>query len=314
MARWTTADIPRQDGRVAVVTGANSGLGFHAARELGRAGAEVILACRDAGRGEQALAKMRAEVPDGSFELRSLDLADLASVRAFDAPERVDLLLNNAGVMAPPHRTTADGFELQFGTNHLGHFALTGLLLSRLEASGAPRVVTASSGMHRIGKLRWDDLQSERSYRRWFAYGASKLANLLFAFELQRRATAAGSSLLSVAAHPGWASTELHANGGTLQTMVLALPTRLLAQSGADGALPALYAATMPDVPGGAYLGPDGRFETAGSPTFVSGSSAAQDEAQAKRLWEVSENLTGVHYSFRLENRPLGDSLSDASL
>jgi NAD(P)-dependent dehydrogenase (short-subunit alcohol dehydrogenase family) len=300
MARWTPADIPRQDGRVAVVTGANSGLGYHAALELGRAGAEVILACRDAGRGEEALAKMRAEVPDGSFELRSLDLADLASVRAFEAPERVDLLLNNAGVMAPPHRTTADGFELQFGTNHLGHFALTGLLLSRLEASDAPRVVTASSGMHRIGKLRWADLQSERSYRRWFAYGASKLATLLFAYELQRRAAAAGSALLSMAAHPGWASTELHANGGsTLQALVLALPTRVLAQSGAAGALPTLYAATMPDVPGGAYLGPDGRFETAGSPTFVSASGAAQDEPDAERLWDVSEELTGVTYEWQ---------------
>jgi NAD(P)-dependent dehydrogenase (short-subunit alcohol dehydrogenase family) len=300
MPKWRTGDIPRQDGRVAVVTGANSGLGFHAALELGRAGAEVILACRDAGRGEEALAKMRAEVPDGSFALRPLDLADLASVRAFAdaAPERIDLLLNNAGVMATPYRKTADGFELQFGTNHLGHFALTGLLLPRLEASAAPRVVTASSGVHRLGRLRWDDLQSERSYRRWPAYGASKLANLLFAFELQRRAAAAGSSLLSLAAHPGWASTELHANGGTWQTMVLALPTRLLAQGGADGALPTLYAATMPGVPGGAYLGPDGRFETAGSPTFVSASSAAQDEAQAKRLWEVSERLTGVIYEW----------------
>jgi NAD(P)-dependent dehydrogenase (short-subunit alcohol dehydrogenase family) len=296
MARWTTADIPRQDGRVAVVTGANSGLGFHAALELGRAGAEVILACRDAGRGDHALAKMRAEVPGGSFELRLLDLADLASVRAFEAPERVDLLLNNAGVMAPPHRTTADGFELQFGTNHLGHFALTGLLLPRL--SDTARVVTASSGMHRVGKLRWDDLQSERRYQRWLAYGASKLANLLFTFELQRRAIAAGSALLSVAAHPGWASTELHANGGALQTLALALPTRLLAQSGAAGALPTLYAATMPDVPGGAYLGPDGRFETAGSPAFVSASGAAQDEAQAARLWEISEDLTGVTYEW----------------
>jgi NAD(P)-dependent dehydrogenase (short-subunit alcohol dehydrogenase family) len=300
MPKWSTADIPRQDGRIAVVTGANSGLGYHAALELGRAGAEVILACRDAGRGEQALKRMGAEVPDGRFELRPLDLADLASVRAFEAPERVDLLLNNAGVMAPPHRTTADGFELQFGTNHLGHFALTGLLLPRL--SETARVVTASSGMHRVGRLRWDDLQSQRSYRRWLAYGASKLANLLFAFELQRRAAAAGWALLSVAAHPGWASTELHANGGILQTMALALPTRLLAQSGADGALPTLYAATMPDIPGGAYLGPDGRFETAGSPAFVSPSAAAQDEAQAKRLWAVSEELTGVRYEWQGAN------------
>ncbi len=259
----------------------------------------MILACRDAGRGEEALAKMRAEVPDGSFELRSLDLADLASVRAFDAPERVDLLLNNAGVMAPPHRTTADGFELQFGTNHLGHFALTGLLLSRLRrptrrAWSPPRAACTGSA-----SCAGTTCRASIAYQRWLAYGASKLANLLFAFELQRRAAAAGSSLLSVAAHPGWASTELHGNGGTLQTMVLALPTRLLAQSGAAGALPTLYAATMPDVPGGAYLGPDGRFETAGSPTFVSGSSAAQDEAQAKRLWEVSEQLTGVTYEWQ---------------
>jgi NAD(P)-dependent dehydrogenase (short-subunit alcohol dehydrogenase family) len=306
MAKWTAADIPRQDGRVAVVTGANSGLGYHAALELGRAGAEVILACRDAGRGEEALARMRAEAPDASFELRSLDLADLASVRAFAdaAPERIDLLLNNAGVMATPYRMTADGFELQFGTNYLAHFALTGLLLSRLEAADAPRVVTAASTMHRLGKLRWNDLQSEHKYRRWFAYGTSKLANLMFAFELQRRAAAADSPVLSTAAHPGWAATELHAKGAqiggaTLQGKLLGMPTKLLAQSGADGALPTLFAATMPDVPGGAYLGPDSRFETVGSPTFVSGSSEAQDEAQAKRLWDVSERLTGVIYEWQ---------------
>jgi NAD(P)-dependent dehydrogenase (short-subunit alcohol dehydrogenase family) len=305
MAKWTTADIPRQDGRVAVVTGANSGLGFHAALELGRVGAEVILACRDAGRGEEALAKMQAQVPDASFELRSLDLADLASVRAFAdaAPERIDLLLNNAGVMATPYRTTADGFELQFGTNYLAHFALTGLLLSRLETAEAPRVVTAASNMHRMGKFHWNDLQSEHKYRRWFAYGTSKLANLMFAYELQRHAAAAGSPLLSMAAHPGWAATELYSKGAkvggaTLQEKIMTLPTKYLAQSSADGALPTLFAATMPDVPGGAYLGPDSRFETVGSPTFVNASSAAQDEAQAKRLWEVSERLTGVTYEW----------------
>lgn len=306
MGKWTTADLPRQDGRVAVITGANSGLGFQAALELGRVGAEVILACRDPRRGEEALAKMRAEAPGGNFELRSLDLADLASVRAFAeaAPVRIDLLLNNAGVMATPYRTTADGFELQFGTNYLGHFALTGLLLGRLETADAPRVVTVTSNMHRMGKLRWNDLQSEHKYRRWFAYGTSKLANLMFAYELQRRAAAAGSSLLSTAAHPGWASTELHSKGAqvggaTLQKKILTLPTKLLAQSSADGALPTLYAATMPDMPGGAYLGPDSRFETVGSPTFVSGNSESQDEAQAKRLWEVSERLTRVTYEWQ---------------
>jgi NAD(P)-dependent dehydrogenase (short-subunit alcohol dehydrogenase family) len=249
---------------------------------------------------------MRAEAPDASFELRALDLADLASVRAFAdaAPERIDLLLNNAGVMATPYRTTADGFELQFGTNYLAHFALTGLLLSRLETADAPRVVTAASNMHRMGKFRWNDLQSEQKYRRWFAYGTSKLANLMFAFELQRRAAAAGSPLLSTAAHPGWAATELYSKGAqvggaTLQEKVMTLPTRFLAQSSADGALPTLYAATMPDVPGGAYLGPDSRFETVGSPTFVSASSEAQDEAQAKRLWEVSERLTRVTFEWQ---------------
>ena len=179
-ANWTAADLPRQDGKVVIVTGANSGLGFHAALELGRAGAEVILACRDAGRGQAALDRMLAEVPDGRYELRSLDLSDLGSVRAFaaGAPERIDVLCNNAGVMATPYRTTSDGFEMQFGTNYLGHFALTGLLLERLLAADAPRVVTAGSNMHKMGKIPWDDLNSEQKYKKWSAYSNSKLANL----------------------------------------------------------------------------------------------------------------------------------------
>ena len=257
----------------------------------------MVLACRDAGRGDDALRRMQTAVPDGSFELRPLDLASLDSVRSFadEAPERIDLLLNNAGVMAPPRRETADGFELQFGTNYLGHFALTGLLLGRLEAADAPRVVTAASNMHKLGKIPWDDLQSERKYRRWFAYSNSKLANLMFAYELQRRAAVAGSNILSVAAHPGWAATELYATGAqmgdaTLQEKILTIPTRRFAQSSHDGALPTLYAATMPDVPGSAYLGPDRRFETVGSPTYVSSSTAARDEAAAQRLWEISKS------------------------
>jgi NAD(P)-dependent dehydrogenase (short-subunit alcohol dehydrogenase family) len=309
-ANWTTADVPRQDGKVAIVTGANSGLGFHAALELGRAGAEVILACRDTGRGEDALRRMAAEAPDASFELRSLDLADLGSVRTFaeDAPERIDLLLNNAGVMAPPYRTTADGFEMQFGTNYLGHYALTGLMLSRLLAADAPRVVTAASNMHKMGKIPWDDLNSERKYRKWSAYSNSKLANLMFAYELQRRSDTANAGLISAAAHPGWAATDLYHKGArvgnaTLQEKVMTIPTRFLAQSSLDGALPTLYAATMPDVRGGAYLGPDSRFETVGSPTFVKAGGAARDVAAARRLWEVSEQLTGVTYEWELALR-----------
>jgi NAD(P)-dependent dehydrogenase (short-subunit alcohol dehydrogenase family) len=305
MASWTTADIPRQDGRIAVVTGANSGLGYHVARELGRAGAHVVLACRDAQRGQEAVGRILADVPGADLEVRALDLASLASVRAFAAaaPERIDLLINNAGVMAPPYRTTADGFELQFGTNYLGHFALTGLLLERLEATEAPRVVTAGSNMHKMGKLTWDDLQSERKYRKWTAYGTSKLANVMFAFELQRRATAAGSKLHSSAAHPGWAATDLYVKGArvgnaTLQEKVMSIPTRYLAQSSGDGALPTLYAATAPGVPPGAYTGPSKRMETVGPPTLVKGNARSRDEGDARRLWEVSEQLTGVHFEF----------------
>jgi NAD(P)-dependent dehydrogenase (short-subunit alcohol dehydrogenase family) len=310
--KWTTADLPRQDGKVVIVTGANSGLGFHAALELGRVGAEVILACRDSRRGQAALDRMLGEVPDGRFELRSLDLSDLGSVREFaaDAPDRIDVLCNNAGVMATPYRTTTDGFELQFGTNYLGHFALTGLVLDRLLAAGAPRVVTAGSNMHKMGKIPWDDLNSEQKYRKWSAYSNSKLANLMFAYELQRRSDAARAGLISAAAHPGWAATDLYHKGArvgnaTLQEKVMTIPTRYFAQSSLDGALPTLYAATMPDVRPGAYLGPSKRFETVGPPTFVKGSGAAGDEASARRLWDVSEQLTGVSYDWEQSRRTL---------
>ena len=206
-SHWTAADIPDQSGRVAVVTGANSGLGLVTARELARAGARVVMTARDVVKGERAAATVA-----GSSEVRALDLADLGSVREFASGlphTRVDLLINNAGVMAPPRRLTADGFESQFGTNHLGHFALTGLLLERLLASGDPRVVTLSSAAHRMGWMRFDDLQGERRYVNWLAYGQSKLANLMFCFELQKRASAAGTRLLSMAAHPGYARTNL---------------------------------------------------------------------------------------------------------
>jgi NAD(P)-dependent dehydrogenase (short-subunit alcohol dehydrogenase family) len=206
-------------------------------------------------------------------------------------------------VMAPPYRKTVDGFEMQFGTNYLGHFALTGLLLRKLEAADAPRVVTAGSNMHKMGKISWNDLQSERKYRPYGAYSNSKLANLMFAFELQRRATAAGSDLLSAAAHPGWSATDLYTQGAkagesTLMGKVMALPTRFLAQSSFDGALPTLYAATAPQLPPGAYVGPSKRMETVGAPKLVEGSARSRDDAGGRRLWEVSEQLTGVRYAF----------------
>ncbi len=291
MSSWTPAEMPDQSGRTFVVTGANSGIGLAAARALAPSGAHVVLAVRDTAKGEAAAAGL-----SGSAEVRALDLADLASVRAFaeGLDGNIDVLVNNAGVMATPHRTTADGFELQLGTNHLGHFALTGLLLPRIQ----DRVVTISSPGHRIGRINFDDLQSERSYRRWSAYGQSKLANLLFMYELQRRLDAAGSPLRSVGAHPGYAATNLQSHTESIQDRIMALGNRIFAQSGEQGAWPTLYAATTPDLPGGSYVGPDGFLEQRGNPKLVGSSSAARDEVTARRLWEVSEELTGVHYEF----------------
>ena len=301
MCAWTADDIPDQAGRRAIVTGANSGLGLGIARELARKGGAVVLACRNLEKGEAALAAIRAAAPGADVELAALDLGSLASVRTFAAAQeaRLDLLVNNAGLMAPPRGTTADGFELQLGTNHLGHFALTGLLLDRLRAAAAPRVVTMSSGMHRFGRIDFDDLHGERRYRRWRAYSQSKLANLLFMRELDRRARAAGSPLVSVAAHPGYAATHLQtAAPPLLDRVVLQALNRLVAQSAEKGALPALYAATAPDLPGASYAGPDGRNELRGDPRLVGMSERAQDPVTARRLWEVSETLTGVTYAF----------------
>jgi len=299
---WTAADIPDQHGRVAVVTGANSGLGLVTARELARAGARVVLAARSTGRGDAAAASIVAAVPGATVEPAVLDLADLESVRVFaaSAPARVDLLINNAGIMAAPRRLTKDGFESQFGTNHLGHFALTGLLLPALLRAPAPRVVTVSSHLHRRGTMRFDDLQGERKYDRWGAYGQSKLANLMFCFELQRRATEADVPLLSLAAHPGYANTNLQfaATDRFYEKAVGWVGNRLIAQSADMGALPTLYAATVPDLPGGTYAGPGGRTEQRGYPKVVSAAGKAYDEQAWRRLWEVSETLTGVHYEF----------------
>jgi NAD(P)-dependent dehydrogenase (short-subunit alcohol dehydrogenase family) len=287
---WTADDIPDQSGRRVIVTGANSGLGLVTARALARKGATVVLACRNLDKGRAALAEV-----GGDATLEQLDLASLASVRAFAAArtEPVDLLVNNAGIMAPPEGKTADGFESQLGTNHLGHFALTGLLLDRLLAGDAPRVVTLSSVMHRYGRLK-----PTRRYHRWRAYSDSKLANLLFARELDRRARAAGAPLVSVAAHPGWAATHLQtASPPLIDRAALTVMNRLLAQSADAGALPVLYAATT-GVPGGTYSGPDGFNELRGSPQLVGMSARARDDAAAQRLWEESERLTGVTYAF----------------
>jgi NAD(P)-dependent dehydrogenase (short-subunit alcohol dehydrogenase family) len=299
---WTAADIPDQHHRIAIVTGANSGIGLVAARELARAGARVIMACRDASKADRAAGLIRGEVSGADVEVAALDLASLDSVRQFAggySEPHLDLLINNAGVMVPPRRITADGFELQLGTNHLGHFALTGLLMEPLLATPGARVVTVSSTAHKMGRIDFDDLQSERSYRRWLRYGQSKLANLLFALELDRRLRAAGADLLSVAAHPGYAATNLQtaATPSRIERLGSTVLNRIYAQDADRGALPTLYAATA-DVPGGSFVGPDGFQEMRGYPTLVSPTRAARNPQTARRLWGVSEQLTGVHFDF----------------
>jgi NAD(P)-dependent dehydrogenase (short-subunit alcohol dehydrogenase family) len=300
--RWTAADILDQSGRVAVVTGANSGLGLVTSRELARAGAKVIMACRNTTKGQEAAEGIRAAAPKADVLVEALDLADLGSVAEFSdrlQPDQLDLLINNAGLMAPPRRLTKDGFESQFGTNHLGHFALTGRLLGRLLAAPAPRVVTVSSQAHRSGKINFSDLQGERRYFRWLAYGQAKLANLMFCFELQRRASEAGTALKSMAAHPGYSRTNLQfAAPPWYDRAVMTVTNPLVAQSAEQGALPLLYAATYPDLPGGSFVGPDGFLESRGYPHVVTGARKAYDEQVWRRLWEVSEALTGVQYEF----------------
>jgi NAD(P)-dependent dehydrogenase (short-subunit alcohol dehydrogenase family) len=303
--KWTAEQIPSQAGRTALVTGANSGIGYQAALELARHGAHVLLGCRNAAKGRAALDRLMREAPGASAEVAELDMASLASIRAFAAAFAargivLDLLINNAGVMALPARElTPDGFERQFGTNHLGHFALTGLLMPQLLASPAPRVVTVASLAHRNGKIEFDNLQSERKYKPWDAYGASKLANILFAKELDRRARAAQSRLVSVAVHPGVSTTNIIENGpgsNGLKAVVLKLVGPMIMQPDAAGALPTLYAATSPDAKGGEYIGPDGWMEMKGSPVVVQPRANGLDTAVGARLWTVSEALTGVTY------------------
>jgi NAD(P)-dependent dehydrogenase (short-subunit alcohol dehydrogenase family) len=288
--KWEPTAMPSQDGRTVVITGSNSGIGLNAARELARAGARVVMAVRNTQKGEEAAASVQGDV-----EVRELDLADLSSVRSFASEYEgdIDVLINNAGVMAVPESRTADGFEMQIGTNHLGHFALTNLLLPGIR----DRVVTIASGAHRMGKIDLEDLNWEnRRYDRWRAYGQAKLANLLFTLELQRRLDEAGSDVRAVAAHPGWSATNLQSHTGSrLQNGFMAIGNKLWAQSDEKGAWPTLYAATQ-DVAGAAYVGPDGFQEMRGHPTLVSRSGAASDEQTARGLWELSERLTGVSF------------------
>ncbi len=303
---WTASDLPDLTGRTVLVTGANSGIGFEAALQFAGKGAGVVLACRDPNKTEAAAAAIRDVHPGAVLEAMPLDLARLASVRSFaDAYRKshseLHVLCNNAGVMALPYRRTADGFEMQFGTNHLGHFALTGLLLEPLLATSGARVVNLTSTAHRIGKMHFDDLHGERGYRRWAAYGQSKLANLLFSYELQRRLERRGAPVSSVACHPGYASTNLQLAGPRMEgsswmETLSNLSNRIFSQSAAMGALPTLYAAAADDVRGGDYIGPDGFAETWGHPKKVRSSARSHDREAATRLWEVSEELTSVRF------------------
>ncbi len=294
---WTAEDIPDLYGNIAVVTGANSGIGRETTRALAAKGAQVVMACRDMEKAASAADDIRSTHPDAQLDLMQLDLSNQASIHQFadtfnQRYDQLNLLINNAGIMVPPYGTTADGFEQQFGTNHLGHFALTGLLLDTLLHTPRSQIVTVSSMVHRQGSIDFDDLQWERRpYKAFAAYGQSKLANLLFTYELQRKLALAGADTIAVAAHPGWSNTGLQQNSSIFSSL-----NRWFAQSAAQGAWPSLYAATAPDVAGGAYYGPGGFMEIWGHPKRVSSSSRSHDRVVAARLWQVSEDLTGVHY------------------
>jgi NAD(P)-dependent dehydrogenase (short-subunit alcohol dehydrogenase family) len=305
MNAWSVADIPPQNGKLAVVTGATGGLGYETALALARAGADVLVTGRNAEKGRVAIEQIKRAVPSAKVRSAMLDLASLASIRAFAAStlangRPLDLLINNAGVMdLPTRRLTEDGFELQFGTNHLSHFALTALLLPLLRKAQAPRVVNVSSLAHRGGKIDFGNLQAERKYNSWAAYQQSKLANLLFTFELQRRSDAHGWGLMSNAAHPGYARTELIPNGpgtGGLKGIGMKVLGSFMSHSAAAGALPTLFAATSPEAAPNGYYGPNGFYELKGPVAPAQVFPQAKDEAVARKLWEVSEQLTGVKW------------------
>ncbi len=291
---WNTADIPNQDGRIVIVTGANSGIGFETAKALAEKGAHVILACRNQDKASAAIELIREGTPGAQCSLGLVDMSRLASVRSFaeqilSEHERIDLLINNAGIMIPPHRLTEDGVESQFATNHLGHFALTGLLLPRMLPIAQSRVVTVSSNAHKFGVIRFDDLNGIDRYVAWEAYGQSKLANLLFAYELDRRLKAGGFGTVSIAAHPGYSATNITQNSTWMH-----LATARVAQSAYAGSLPTLRAAIDPDACGGSYWGPRYMMQMFGPPVAVSSNKRSTNSADAKRLWETSEGLSGV--------------------
>ncbi len=304
MQQWTAESIPDCSGRTAIVTGANSGLGFEAAKELARTGAHVVMACRDIDRAERARGSIRDAVEGASLTVRELDLASLSSIESFAGTvtselDRLDVLCNNAGVMALPRTETSDGFESQFGINHLGHFALTGRLLDLLTAAPDPRVVTHSSYLHARGEIDFDDIHGLERYDRWDAYAQSKLANLLFAYELDRRY---GDALTSVGCHPGWAATNLQRRGpermgSRSRLFAMRIANRLFAQSAARGALPLLYAATAEDLDGGEYIGPGGVLNMRGEPEKQRSSERSYDEDAAERLWDLSQSETGIEFS-----------------
>jgi NAD(P)-dependent dehydrogenase (short-subunit alcohol dehydrogenase family) len=304
-SKWTAAEIPTLGGKLAIVTGANSGLGLETTRALARKGAKVILACRSRSKADAAIAELAADgIPRDLLEFGACDLSNLETIQTFADDVRsehahVDLLINNAGVMALPYGKTVDGFEMQFGTNHLGHFALTGLLLDRLLATPGARVVTLSSLTHAYARMNFDDLHGARRYHEWLAYGRSKLANLLFMSELQRRLEQHAHPLLSVAAHPGYANTNLLAPTISKSRMVeriIGIGSRMVAQNAEMGALPTLYAATGPDVRGGEFYGPGGLGGITGHPKRTKAMPQAYDRRAAERLWQISVEQTGVDY------------------
>jgi NAD(P)-dependent dehydrogenase (short-subunit alcohol dehydrogenase family) len=296
---WTEASIPDQTGKTVFITGANTGIGFDAARALAEHGARVLLGCRNNDKANAAADRIRGTAPDAEVVVVPLDLSDLASVRAaaevVNTEEHLDLLINNAGVMAIPKSTTADGFEMQFGTNHLGHFALTGLLIDRLNSTPAARVVSVSSQGHRMGKINFDDLNADGRYRRWSRYGMTKVSNLFFIYELQRRLESSGATTIAVACHPGGANTELGRDAGKFIKFTEPVAKKVM-QSAAMGALPTLRAATDPDVKGAEYYGPDGFGQQRGHPVKVHSNAYSHRSDVAARLWLESEKLTGVEY------------------
>ena len=296
--KWTTQNIPDMQGKTILVTGANSGIGYETARTLAAKNATIIMACRSLDKGQAALEKIQAETPQADLKLMALNLADMAAVREFAAAfleehTHLDILINNAGIMATPYGKTTDGFEMQFGTNHLGHFLLTGLLFEKLKSTPNSRVVTVSSFAHNRGRINFSDLNSEKSYQKWQAYGQSKLANVLFAYELQKRVSANGNNPQSVVVHPGYAATNLQRTSWFFNFI-----NPMIAQSQEMGVLPTLFAAINSQIKGGEYVGPDGFLEMRGHPIITRSSRASYDQETAQRLWEVSQEMTGVQFPF----------------